>query len=188
MRSVTKISIVYFSKCGATKALAEYIASGVRSVPNASPTLLEIEPKDIHEGRYKNYALFEELKNSDAIIFGAPTYMGGPAAQFKAFMDTSSDAYVEREWHNKLAAGFTCGGSLNGEQEQTLFSFFVLACQHGMIWAGLDESEHVSDSGLNRLGSNIGLTACNKDIEELVHSNDAKTAIYLGERIAKLTN
>ncbi len=183
---MTKISIVYFSKCGATKALAEYIACGVRSAPNASPALLEIEPKDIHEGRYQNDTLFEELKNSDAIIFGAPTYMGGPAAQFKAFMDTSSDAYVEREWHNKLAAGFTCGGSLNGEQEQTLFSFFVLACQHGMIWAGLDESEHVSDRGLNRLGSNIGLTACNKDIEELVHSNDAKTAIYLGGRIAKL--
>ncbi len=183
---MAKIAIVYFSKCGATKALAECVASGIRTVPNANPQLLEVSPKDIHEGRYQNETIFEELRNSDAILFGAPTYMGGPAAQFKAFMDTSSDAYVEREWRNKLATGFTCGGSFNGEQEQTLFSFFVLACQHGMIWAGLDESEHVSSNGLNRLGSNIGLTASNKDTEELVHPNDAKTAMYLGQRIAKL--
>ncbi|CCN37099.1 putative Multimeric flavodoxin WrbA [Vibrio nigripulchritudo SO65] len=183
---MANIAIVYFSKCGATKALAEHIAGGIRSVPNAEPVLLEIQPKDIIEGRYTNDTIFEQLKTCDGIIFGSPTYMGGPAAQFKAFMDTSSDAYCEQDWKDKWAAGFTCGGSLNGEQEQTLFSFFVLACQHGMVWAGLNTSEHTSDKGLNRLGSNIGLTACNNHIDELVDENDAQTAQYLGLRVARL--
>ncbi len=103
------------------------------------------------EGRYDNDDKLKVLDSCDAIIFGAPTYMGSPAAQFKSFMDASSDTYCKKAWRNKLAAGFTTGGSLNGEQQQTLLekSFFTLACQHGMIWAGLDISKHIDDLGLN---------------------------------------
>ena len=116
--------------------------------------------------------------------------MGSPAAQFKSFMDASSDSYCKKAWRNKLAAGFTTGGSLNGEQQQTLLSFFTLACQHGMIWAGLDISKHIDDLGLNRTGSSIGLVASDDQTAEStnnhINSNDLKTAFYFGQRIASL--
>ncbi len=102
-------------------------------------------------------------------------------------MDASSDEYVQLNWRNKIAAGFTMGGSLNGEQQQTLLGFFTLACQHGMIWAGLDVSKHTDNNELNRTGSSIGLVA-SYDEKEQVHPNDLETAHYFGYRIANLVH
>ncbi|WP_171392135.1 flavodoxin family protein [Vibrio mediterranei] len=183
---MSNIAIVYFSKSGATRVLAKAIQSGIEcALCNA--TLFEIESRDIEEGRYVNNHLLSSLKHFDAIVFGSPTYMGSASAQFKAFMDASSDEYVQLNWRNKLAAGFTMGGSLNGEQQQTLLGFFALACQHGMIWAGLDVSKHTDNKALNRTGSSIGLVASYYDNKQ-VHPNDLETAHYFGSRIADLAH
>ncbi|ULN64693.1 flavodoxin family protein [Vibrio gigantis] len=185
-----KIGIVFFSKCGATKQVAELITEGINSQRPSSALIIEVLASEIIEGRYNNDDKLKALDTCDAIIFGAPTYMGSPAAQFKSFMDASSDSYCKKVWRNKLAAGFTTGGSLNGEQQQTLLSFFTLACQHGMIWAGLDVSKHTDNLGLNRTGSSIGLVASvNEDptsTNSNVNANDLKTAFYFGQRIASL--
>jgi len=37
------------------------------------------------------------------MAFGSPTYMGGPAAQFKAFADATGDRWAARTWANKVA-------------------------------------------------------------------------------------
>ncbi|USD66613.1 flavodoxin family protein [Vibrio sp. SCSIO 43136] len=182
---MAKVAVIYFSKAGSCHQLALQVAEGISQCEEASPVLIRIDPKDIVEGRYENEQVFEQLKQVDGIIFGSPTYMGSAAAQFKAFMDESSNSYVNREWDGKIAAGFTCGGSINGEQEQTLLGFFVLACQHGMVWAGLNTSKHFDSLGLNRLGSNIGLTAHFIQTGE-ADPNDLATARYLGHRVAQL--
>ena len=57
----------------------------------------------------------DALDRSDAIIFGCPTYMGGPSAQFKTFADATSKLWYEQRWKDKLAAGFTNSGSPAGE-------------------------------------------------------------------------
>ncbi|MCG7497633.1 flavodoxin family protein [Vibrio sp. Of7-15] len=179
------IAIVYFSKTGTTHALAEAIKNGAQDQETATATLYPLSGKDIIEGRYDNTQLFTELRQADAIIFGSPTYMGGPAAQFKAFADASSETWGEQLWRNKIAAGFTCGGSLNGEQEQTLLYFFTLASQHGMLWAGLDMPNGYEDKTINRLGVQFGASAATEDNGK-VQTIDIKTAQYLGERIAGL--
>ncbi|CAH0541260.1 flavodoxin family protein [Vibrio marisflavi] len=179
-----KISIVYFSANGSTRAIADNVRRG--AIESDVECLVEIAPEDITHGRYVNSANLERLTNSDAIVFGSPTYMGSPAGQFKSFMDATSDCYVTRSWRNKIAAGFTVGGSLNGEQQQTLLSFFTLACQHCMLWAGLDVSEHTRDLGLNRTGSSIGLVASVDATTGQIHENDRQTAYYFGQRIAQL--
>lgn len=182
---MSQIGIVFFSKCGATKAVAHALAEGVEA-HSQSVTMIEVLPSEIVEGRYINDQKLKRLGKCDAIVFGSPTYMGSPAAQFKAFMDASSEPYCAKVWRNKFAAGFTTGGSLNGEQQQTLLSFFTLACQHGMLWIGLDASKHTDDLGLNRTGSNIGLVSSIDDGEESVNGNDLLTARYYGTRIATL--
>ncbi|MCL9781457.1 flavodoxin family protein [Vibrio sp. S4M6] len=179
------ISIVYFSANGATGSVADHIYQGIAD-SDIKCHLIEILAKDIVHGRYTHQENMSRLTKSDAIIFGSPTYMGSPAGQFKSFMDATSDCYVSRSWRNKIAAGFTVGGSLNGEQQQTLLSFFTLACQHSMLWAGLDVSQHTDSLGLNRTGSSIGLVSCvDKDTNE-IHKNDLQTAYYFGQRIANL--
>lgn len=179
-----KIALVYFSKNGATNLLAQHIRNGAISL-SVDVTLFSLQSTDVIDGRYHNPELFSQLAYYDAIIFGSPTYMGSPAAQFKAFMDASSDDYTQKKWRNKLAAGFTTGGSINGEQQQTLLNFFTLACQHGMLWVGLDTSEHTDNLNLNRTGSSIGLVA-SPSIDQLVDHNDLETAFYFGQRIARL--
>ncbi|WP_210455311.1 flavodoxin family protein [Vibrio crassostreae] len=187
---IGKVGIVFFSKNGATKQVAETIAEGINTQQPNSVLLVKVLSSEVVEGRYDNDDKLTALDSCDAVVFGAPTYMGSPAAQFKSFMDASSDTYSKKSWRNKLAAGFTTGGSLNGEQQQTLLSFFTLACQHGMIWAGLDVSKHIDDLGLNRTGSSIGLVASVDEdptsTNNSVNENDLKTAFYFGQRIASL--
>ena len=178
-----KMAIVYFSHTGATRMLAERISAG-STAAGVTTTQIEILSSDIVEGRYIRQDIFNVLQQQDAIVFGSPTYMGSAAAQFKAFMDASSNDYVDLAWRNKLAAGFTVGGSLNGEQQQTLLSFFTLACQHAMLWAGLDTSQHNDQLKLNRTGSSIGLVASTLPDSSLVDDNDLATAYYFGQRLA----
>ena len=117
---------------------------------------LPIQGEDIQSGRFKNDSLMAKLDASDAVIFGSPTYMGGPAAQFKGFADATGERWFKAAWHDKLAAGFTVSGGPSGDKLSTLHYFFTLAMQHGMIWVGLAESPF-NDKGINRLSSYSGV-------------------------------
>ncbi len=166
--------------------MAEAVARGARSVPGTHVHVLAIEGKDILDGRFKNDALLERLDASDAIIFGSPTYMGGPAAQFKAFADASAERWFKAEWRDKLAAGFTVSGGPSGDKLSTLHYFFTLAMQHGMMWVGLAELPF-NDKGLNRLSSYSGVMgqAMNEPPEIAPNEADQLTGESLGRRVAE---
>jgi NAD(P)H dehydrogenase (quinone) len=68
-----KISVVYQSGGGHTRALAEAVARGCARVPDVSVELLEITGKDVVEGRWRNEEIFAKLDASDAIVFGCAT-------------------------------------------------------------------------------------------------------------------
>lgn len=57
--------------------------------------MLRITGEQIVNGRWKDEAMVASLNSADAIIFGTPTYMGGVAAQFKAFVDGVSSAWAQ---------------------------------------------------------------------------------------------
>ena len=152
------VSIICFSGFGHTGKLAEAVHKGAASVAGVKTNLIAINGEDIVKGRYRNEGVLAQLDASDAIIFGSPTYMGGPAAQFKAFADASSAKWFTSAWRDKLAAGFTVSGSPSGDKFSTLQYFFTLAMQHGMIWVGLGEMS-AQPSGVNRLGAFSGVMA-----------------------------
>ncbi|MDD1784221.1 flavodoxin family protein [Enterovibrio sp. ZSDZ35] len=179
-----KIAIVYYSKNGTTDALAKAVAHGAES-KGAKVYSHRILGPEIVEGRFRNDELFEKLLDMDAIIFGAPTYMGGPAAQFKAFADSTSNAWSEQQWKNKLAAGFTIGSSPCGELQSTIEYMFILASQHSMLWAGIDAPVGTDRTTFNRLNASMGVVALD-DQESGISPIDASTATRLGERIATL--
>ena len=180
------ISIIYFSGSGHTAKLAESIQKGAASVNgNTTVHLIPITGEEINKGRYQNEEVLAKLDASDAIIFGSPTYMGGPAAQFKAFADATGERWFKSAWRDKIAAGFTISNSPSGDKFSTLQYFHTLAMQHGMIWIGLGELPMQSNGG-NRLGSFGGAMAQagfeSPDIAP--NTEDKLTGELLGKRVA----
>ena len=179
---VLKIAIIYFSASGTTAALADALNAGAGE--RAEVAVHSIAAADIVGGRFQNKEALALVDAADGVAFGSPTYMGGPAAQFKAFADATSDRWSAQTWVNKVAAGFTTGACANGDQGQTLAYFTVLAAQHGMLWCGLDIPGGSDPHGRNRLGSQLGLAT--QAVKGLLEAEDLATARYLGQRLAKL--
>jgi NAD(P)H dehydrogenase (quinone) len=182
------VSIIYHSGTGHTTKMAEAVAKGASSVADVKVQTIAINGKDIVEGRYKNAAVLEQLDASDAIIFGSPTYMGGPSGQFKCFADATGERWYTGKWKNKVAAGFTVSSGPSGDKLSTLHYFFTLAMQQGMIWIGQSETP-MNDKGINRLSSYSGVMAQAGQEAPDVAPNDADklTGEVFGKRVAEST-
>lgn len=181
---MTTVSVIYFSGTGHTAKLAQAVASGAASA-GAKVNLLAIQGQEIQQGRFHNDTTLAQLDASDAIVFGSPTYMGGPAAQFKAFADATGERWYLRKWADKIAGGFTVSGGPSGDKLSTLHYFFTLAMQHGMAWVGLNEMP--TENGVNRLSSYAGVMGQARQEEPEIAPNaaDKLTAESLGRRVAQ---
>ena len=185
---ILNIAIVYHSGYGHTAKVAEAIAEGVKQMA-AKVNVLKVD----------NFADtdWEKLDSADAIIFGAPTYMGSVSGPFKMFMDTTSKKWFEQKWKDKVAAGFTNSGSYAGDKLASIQQIFHLAMQHGMIWVGqaeaapiLGDNEIAQLDSINRLGSWSGLmTQANQksgpDVAPPI--GDLEMAKLFGQRIVNIT-
>lgn len=186
---MTKIAIVYHSGYGHTAVVAKHVAEGAAKVAGAEVSLFKAEDfKSAEEGPWA------ELNAADAIIFGAPTYMGSVSAPLKAFMDASSKIWYTRGWADKIAGGFTNSASWSGDKLLSLAQISGFAAQHGMIWTSLNilpgyNSSKSSLDSLNRVGSFLGLmTQSNADesAETAPPSSDRRTAEAYGTRVAEI--
>ena len=178
-----KIGIVYFSNRDITEKLVLSAISGIEE-NDCEVYTHRVSGKEIIEGRFENSSLNDHLGSCEAIIFASPTYMGGVSAQFKSFVDSTSEIWCKQEWEGKIAAGITCGSALNGDQSSTLQYLVTFASQHGMIWVSLDSAFGHNDHGINRLGCQLGVVA--QTVNDEADIIDLATAKYLGERVAKL--
>lgn len=182
------ISVVYFSGYGHTKRQAEAVIEGAASVPGTSVHIVEISA----EGTYPEET-FDTINNSGAVIFGSPTYMGGPAWQFKKFADESSGRWLAQCWKDKLAAGFTNSSSVNGDKGDTINYLFTLAMQHGQIWVGTgllpSNAKANTPDDVNWTGGFKGALAISPSDstpDEAPVKGDLETAVLLGQRVATL--
>ena len=184
---MAKIAIVYFSGYGHTAKQAEAVQKGAAGVPGAGVTVFRIDDQGhLPEGT------LETLGAQDAIIYGSPTYMGGPAWQFKKFADASSKPWFSGAWKDKIAAGFTNSASVNGDKFSTITYFFTLSQQHGQIWIGTgllpsNKKEH-GPADVNWTAGSAGALAISPSDaspDEAPRSGDLETARLLGERVAK---
>lgn len=183
--NAARVAVVYHSGFGHTKVLAEAVAQGARTVAGTRVSLIPVEELPTRGA---------ELDAADAIVFGAPTYMGSVSAPFKAFMDGTSKVWAAQGWKDKVAAGFTNSASQSGDKLNTLVQLAIFAMQHGMVWIGLDllpgnNSSTGSVADLNRLGSFVGAMAqsdADAPPSEAPIESDRETAAHLGRRIARL--
>ncbi|PRD43186.1 NADPH-dependent FMN reductase [Phyllobacterium phragmitis] len=173
--------VVYHSGYGHTHRMAEAVAEG------AGGTLLAIDA----EGNLSDEG-WAALDAADAIIFGAPTYMGGPSWQFKKFADTSSKPWFADKWKDKIFGGFTNSASINGDKLNTLQYFVLLAGQHGGLWVSLAiKPANVKASKRddpNRMGSYIApMAQSDADAAPSEMSvGDLETARLYGARVSQV--
>lgn len=176
---MSKIVIVYHSGYGHTQKIAEAVAS------TAGASLLAIDAEgNLPEGGW------EQLAAATMIVFGSPTYMGGPSWQFKKFADASSKPWFTQKWKDKLFAGFTNSATMNGDKLSTLHYLFTLAMQHSGIWVGTgmmpSNSKAAQRNDVNYVGSFSGAmmqTPSDASVDEVL-PGDLETARLFGARVA----
>jgi multimeric flavodoxin WrbA len=136
------VAVLFHSGFGHTARQAEAVRRGIERVAGASALYLT---SDEAQGR------LDDLELADAIIFGAPTYMGSVSGPFKTFMDSTSKSYATGAWKDKIAAGFTNSASRSGDKLATLTQFAIL---RGTTWHALGQSRSAArQQQYARLGS-----------------------------------
>ena len=188
-RPTIHVAIAFHSDHGHVATLAYSVARGAE-VHRALATLVALQDQDLGEEGWG------ALERANAIVFGAPTYMGGPSAVFKRFAEATLPIWARQGWRAKVAAGFTHSQAMSGDKLNTLQYFSILAAQHGMVWVNLDLlpgwcQEQASIDDLNRLGGWLGvMSQSNGDgpLDSNPRRGDLGTAAHLGRRVAAITH
>jgi NAD(P)H dehydrogenase (quinone) len=183
---MAKIAVIFHSGYGHTRKQAEAVLAGASQAHGAAAELIAIDK----DGNITD-AEWELLAASDAIIFGSPTYMGGPSWQFKKIADASSKPWFSQAWKDKVAAGFTNSASMNGDKFSTIQYMITLAMQHSMVWIGTGmmpaNTKAATRNDVNYVAGFSGALAqspSDSSPEEGPPPGDLETARQFGNRVA----
>ena len=143
------ILVLYYSRNGATAAMAQQVARGVEQVAGMAAMLRTVpavsadceKSADEIPADGPLYCELEDLRACAGLVLGSPTRFGNMAAPLKYFLDGSSSLWLSGALIDKPAGVFTSTSSLHGGQETTLLSMLLPLLHHGMVVAGLPYSE-----------------------------------------------
>ena len=188
------ILVLYYSRHGATKEMAQHIARGVNSVDDVEATVRTVAPvsttceavEDSIPDEGHPYAEVSDLEKCDGLVMGSPTRFGNMAAPLKYFLDGTSGQWLSGALIDKPAAVFTSTSSLHGGQESTLLSMMLPLMHHGMMMVGIPYSEKellsTTTGGTPYGASHLAGPESNNKISE-----DEKALCFaLGKRVATL--
>ena len=187
------VLVLYYSRHGSTKRLADAIVQGVssldvpvivRTVKSISDTRGDTETKDASSAVPE--VTLQELEQCSALALGSPTRFGNMAAPVKHFLDSTSSQWLKGALIDKPACVFTSSSSMHGGQESTLLSMMVPLIHHGMVICGLPYSEpelHNTTMG----GSPYGVTHVahhSLNAPEQLSADEKALCIAQGKRLA----
>ncbi len=118
-----QVLVLYYSKGGNTRRLAEAIAEGVGQVDGVEAVIRHT--KDVSR---------EDFGNAAGVIAGSPVYFGTMAAEMKKVLDDFVG--LRRQMENKIGAAFTTSGDPTGGKETTMMSIIQALLIYGMIIVG----------------------------------------------------
>lgn len=187
------ILVLYYSRHGSTRQLAQLIAQGIesvngceariRTVPAVSTVTEASEPSIPNDGA--PYVELSDFKECAGLALGSPTRFGNMASAMKYFWDGTAADWVSGTLCGKPACVFTSTGSLHGGQESTLLSMMLPLIHHGMLILGLPYTNPElmrTKSG----GSPYGATHWSGLDGKLPITDDTRAlAIALGKRLAQ---
>ena len=152
------VLVMYFSKTGHTKRLAEAIAEGVKEVRGVGCAV-----------KVATEVTRDDFLEANGIIAGSPVYFGTMAAELKAVLDKF--VVIRKQMGDKIGAAFATSGDQSGGKETTMMSIIQAFLIYGMIVVGdpLDATGHYGVS-------------CTGAPDEKTITNAHK----LGKRVAKI--
>jgi NAD(P)H dehydrogenase (quinone) len=118
-----QILVLYYSRGGNTRRLAEAVSAGVESVDGVRCLLRSTD--DVSK---------EDFVESSGVIAGSPVYFGIMAAELKKVFDDYVG--VRRKMEDKVGAAFATGGDASGGKETTMMSIIQAMLIYGMIIVG----------------------------------------------------
>ncbi|MCG2584620.1 NAD(P)H:quinone oxidoreductase [Massilia sp. TS11] len=187
------ILVLYYSRHGATRQLAQLIAQGIESVPGVdarlrtvpavSPVSEATAPAVPDHG--SPYVELADLQECAGLALGSPTRFGNMAAALKYFLDGTSADWLSGTLVGKPAVVFTSTGSLHGGQESTLLSMMLPLLHHGMLVLGLPYT-HPELMTTASGGSPYGATHWSGlEGKKPISEDEKRLAIALGKRLAE---
>jgi len=84
---MVKVFVVYDTKYGNTKLVAEKIVEGMREVEGIETAISDVEEVDL-----------EKVADYDAILIGSPNHVGGPVRGIKKFIDKLGKLDLKARW------------------------------------------------------------------------------------------
>jgi len=184
------ILVLYYSRYGATKALAETIAQGIeaegmeariRTVPPVQPATEPAIDSIPEDGPL--YATLDDLANCAGLALGSPTRFGNMAAGMKAFWDSTSPLWQNGALINKPACVFTSTHSIHGGQETTLLTMMMPLFHHGMLILGLANNLSALENTTTG-GTPYGATHLASTNDRPLDDNESGCALAQGKRLA----
>lgn len=197
------IVVLYYSRGGHTRRMANQIARGieqvdacralVRTVPELGSSALNNQAAQSSEAAAIGQTPApliskDELRDAAGLILGSPTRFGNMAAPLKAFLDSTSDLWLAGTMNDKPAAVFTSSSSYHGGQESTLLTMMLPLLHHGMLMTGIPYREPAlsrtetggTPYGASHISGNDGSNAISADEKELCTA--------LGRRVARIAS
>lgn len=191
-----ELLVLYYSRYGAVKQMAQLVARGVeqggqciarlRTVPKVSAVCEATERAVPDEGA--PYVELRDLEECSGLALGSPTRFGNMAAPLKYFWDSTSEIWLKGALVGKPAAVFTSSASLHGGQETTLVSMMLPLLHHGMLIIGLPYTEpelFTTASGGTPYGPSHHSGVAN---DRPISDHERNLCLALGRRLAEIAS
>ena len=188
-----EILVLYYSRHGAVKEMAQLVARGIetvngvaarlRTVPPVSTVTQAVAPAVPETGA--PYVELKDLEECIGLALGSPTRFGNMAAPLKYFWDTTGEMWLKGTLAGRPAALFTSTSSLHGGHESTLVSMMLPLLHHGMLIVGVPYSEPelmlTREGGTPYGASHNAGPASDQPISE----HEKKLCVAMGRRLAE---
>jgi len=132
---MAKVIIIYYSRSGHTKKMAELIGSSIKSEG------VEAVVKNVKD------VSVDELLDFQGIVMGSPTYYGTMAAEIKRLLDDSVKLHGKLD--GKIAGAFASSANIAGGNETTILDLLNAMLIHGMIIQGDPQGDHYGAVAIN---------------------------------------
>lgn len=193
---MTDILVLYYSRDGHTRRMANQIARGVMSVNGCEARLRTVPELTVAQANDTvtapdaepgaAYVTRDELAAADGLIVGSPTRFGNMAAPLKFFFDSTTDIWLSGALCDKPAAVFTSSSSMHGGQESTLFTMMLPLLHHGMLMVGIPYTqsalEHTRSGGTPYGASQV------TGQQDNMTADEKSLCLALGKRVATLAS
>jgi NAD(P)H dehydrogenase (quinone) len=156
------VLVLYYSKDGSTKRMAEYVAEGARQV-----STIDVRFRSTQE------ATRDDVLWCDGMAVGSPTYLGTVAAEMKRFWENLLPVWQKID--GKIGCAFSSQGGWGGGAELTCMAMMTVMLNYGMLVFG------VTDYSGHQFTLHYGATQAGEPREE----KEVEACRRLGRRLAE---